>query len=216
MSNKVSLVTLLLKCMHWAQFTLKPIGNCQEDDCVQGFPDIEDSSHQSSDSLTKQFVMPQYTFHCSAIITQWEAIVHTEKQSYSIQFQIWRWNYTLRGYQLVGSNLFHRKQTNSGTGITKGVKRTFTVEPPAQLQVAPADIVGVFASDINVHYKSDDVIDVYAAEEVDSPLVGIFAPLNLDPAFNRRIDGAPLITVQTGMSLNLLRAKLTYRVSCCK
>lgn len=86
--------------------------------------------------------------------------------------------------------------------MRKGVKRTFIVEPRAQLQVSPADIVGVFASGISVHYKNDDVIDVYAAEEVDHPLVGIFAPINLDPAFNRRINGAPLIAVQTGMSSN--------------
>jgi hypothetical protein len=141
--------------------------------------------------------MPQYTFHCSAIITQWEAIVHIEKQSYMIQFQIWRWNHTVHGYQLMGSNQFHRiKQANSG--MQKEVKQTYAVEPHEQMQVAPADIVGVFASDISVHYKDDDVIDVYAAEEVDHPLVGIFAPLNLDPAFNRKINGAPLIAVQTG------------------
>ena len=97
----------------------------------------------------------------------------------------------------MGSNRFHRKQASSGT--QKEVKHTYTVEPHEQLQVAPADIVGVFASDISVHYKSDDVIKVYAAEEVDHPLVGIFAPLNLDPAFTRKIDGAPLIAVQTGM-----------------
>ena len=151
----------------------KTIGSCQ-DDCAQGFPDIADSSDQSSDSLTRQFVMPQYTFHCSAIITQWEAIVHIEKQSYSIEFQIWRWNHTVNGYQLVGSNQFYRKQASSG--MQKEVKQTFSVKPDVQLQVAPADIVGVFASGISVHYKSDDVINVYAAEEVDHPLVGIFAP----------------------------------------
>ena len=203
MSEKVSHINFCSLCCK-TQFTRncisqKPIGSCQ-DDCVQGFPDIGDSSHQSSDSLTKQFVMPQYTFHCSAIITQWEAIVHIEKQSYTIQFQIWRWNHTVNGFQLAGSNQFHKKQTNSD--MRKGVKRTFIVEPRAQLQVSPADIVGVFASGISVHYKNDDVIDVYAAEEVDHPLVGIFAPINLDPAFNRRINGAPLIAVQTGMSSN--------------
>lgn len=145
-------------------------------------------------------VIPQYTFHCPAIITQWEAIVHIEKQSYSIQFQIWRWNDTVRGFQLVGSNQFHKiKQASSG--MQKEVKQTYTVEPHARLQVAAADIVGVFASDISVHYKSDNVIDVYAAEEVDHPLVGVFAPLNLDPAFTRRIDGAPLIAVKTGMQI---------------
>lgn len=82
--------------------------------------------------------------------------------------------------------------------MQKEVKQTYPVEPHAQFQVAPADIIGVFASDVSVHYKADDVIDVYAAEQVDHPLVGIFAPLNLDPAFNRRINGAPLIAVQTG------------------
>ena len=103
----------------------------------------------------------------------------------------------MNGYQLVGSNQFHRiKQANSG--LQKEVKQTYPVEPHAQLQVAAADIVGVFASDINVHYKASEIIDIYAAEQVDHPLVGIFAPLNLDPAFNRRIDGAPLIAVQTG------------------
>ena len=185
----------------WAQFATnhilqKTIGSCQND-CVQGFPDV-DSSHQSnSESLTRQFVMPQYTFLCSTVITEWEAIVHIEKQSYVIQFQIWRWNATVHGYQLVGSNLFHRKKASSGT--LKGVKRTYVVESHAQLQVEPADIVGVFASDISVHYRDDNVIDVYAAEGVNHPLGGIFAPLNLDPAFNRKINGAPLIAVQTGM-----------------
>lgn len=179
-------------CISWNPY----VGSCQ-DDCAQGFPDLADLQDQSSDSLTKQFVMPQYTFHCSAIITQWEAIIHLEKQSYTIQFQIWRWNHTVHGYQLVGSNQFHRiKQTTSG--MQKEVKQTYPVEPHAQFQVAPADIIGVFASDVSVHYKADDVIDVYAAEQVDHPLVGIFAPLNLDPAFNRRINGAPLIAVQTG------------------
>ena len=104
----------------------------------------------------------------------------------------------MQGYQIVGSNSFHRKQASSG-GVQKGVKETFVVEPHAQLRVKPADIIGVFASGISVHYRSDDVVDVYAAEGVDHPLLGVFAPLHLDPAFSRKINGAPLISVQTGM-----------------
>lgn len=172
-------------------------GNCQ-DDCTPDFPDL-DSASQSSASLTEQFVVPHYMFMCSTVITSWEAIINTEKQSSLIQFQAWRWNLNVSGYQIVGSNTFSRKYMD---GVRQKAKRfVYTVqEPQQQIHVEPGDIVGVFAKDVKISYKSSDNVEVYAAD-VDSPLAGIFAPLNLDPSFNLKIHGVPLIAVQTGMSL---------------
>ena len=144
-------------------------------------------------------MVPDYVFQCSAIVTVWEAIVHIDKQSSTTQFQVWRGNRNqTAGYHLVGTHSFKRKHSSSE--MQKRSRYIFLVtDSQPQLLVEPGDIVGVFASNINIHYATDDDIDVqvYSAD-LDAPLGGIFSPLNLDPAFNTKLRGAPLITVQLG------------------
>lgn len=184
------LTTVLLHCSFTA-------GKCQ-DGCTQGFPDIN-SAEQISASITRQFVVPEYTFQCSAVITAWEAIVHIEKLSSTVQFQVWRRNSSQAGYHLVGSNTFQRKHIASD--MQKEIKYIYIVQDPQPyLHVRPGDIIGVFANGLNVHYESDDDtnVDVYSAN-MDTPLGGLFTPLNLDPAFNRKFRGMPLIAVQIGI-----------------
>lgn len=171
-----------------------------QEDCVQGFPDL-DSAPDDSQSLTKQFVVPQYTFQCSVVVTAWEAIVHIEKQSSTIQFQVWRSNHNQTGYWLAGSNTFSRKHTASD--MQKEIKYVYIVqEPQVNLRVEPGDMVGVFANGLNVHYEADDDTEVYMySADIDAPLGGLFSPLNLDPAFSMKRRGAPLIAVQIGNSI---------------
>ena len=171
------------------------IGNCQ-DDCTHGFPDVN-SAHQSTESLTNQLVVPHYTFRCSAVITAWEAIVHIEKQSSTVQFQVWRRNRNQTGYWLVGSNTFSRK--HNAHDMQKEIKNVYIVLQEPQIYVQPGDMVGVSASGLNIHYEVDDDTEVYLySPNNDFPLSRLSTPLNVHPAFNRKLRGAPLIAVQLG------------------
>ena len=163
--------------------------------CTQQFPNI-DSAGFDLESLTKQFVVPHYKFLCSAVVTAWEAIVHIEKVTSTIQFQVWRWNHSVSGYQMVGANSFTK--THGASAMLKEIKYVYFVhQPKALLRVEPDDIIGVYVSGMSVHYESDDSTEVYTAD-LDAAYEGTFAPLNLDPAFNQRLTGAPLIAVQIG------------------
>ena len=171
------------------------IGTCQ-DDCTPDFPDVN-SAQQSTESLTNQLVVPHYTFQCSAAITAWEAIVHIEKQSSTVQFQVWRRNRNQTGYWLVGSNTFSRK--HNAHEMQKEIKNLYIILQESQIHVEPGDMVGVLASGLNVHYEVDDDTEVYLySADNDFSYRGLSTPLNMQPAFNQKLHGAPLIAVQLG------------------
>ena len=83
--------------------------------------------------------------------------------------------------------------------MQKGIKNVYIVVQEPQIHVEPEDMVGVLASGLNVHYESDEVNEVYLyTADIDSPLGGLSTPLNMHPAFNRKLRGRPLIAVQLG------------------
>lgn len=148
--------------------------------------------------LSGQIVVPSYTFACFGVIKKWEARINGHVLS-SIHFQVWRMDSTLKIHHLVGENVISTEAAdNSGLSYTlQGTNLALTVtDPLQQINVAPGDIIGVFVGNegnIKIQYRvSMDTVTFTA--NVPRPLEGFVTPL-IDPAFQSRLNAAPLIDV---------------------
>ena len=117
---------------------------------MTGTPEIRDYGADTLISLPinierRAFIVKDYVFSCSGVITAWTAYVHPQQfdepiESTQIAFQVWRAGMSLpeespQCYTLIGTNAYPSAQ------VVQNVFQV-TVDAEKQIRVQPGDVAG--------------------------------------------------------------------------